>query len=327
MTNTMTTTSCPVADHKLAVDGMKVERHYCCMGQDYDCGCNFCSNYAYAKAVDVANAWDLSTAAHRASVAAVTGALECLAIIGRIMALVASMPTAIRQFAVDAATLYHHTATKGARYKVTGKAGAAKLHHGVEGVCKWIGESEYNARPAGWRGTWNGTSKVTVRIGLAVEGQAKLVYVPFGQCERITAAPDDLAAEIAAQLERKIVAVTIAEAGVRPRWTGKLPAGRKTKKNPAPMAYVVSGRDQGASGTVFWLGADKRTGEADARLGIRCENGTTVWASAYDCRNTPPTGTAPTSADERTLIERIAADAVMADKPELARKLLAQVVR
>jgi len=241
--------------------------------------------------------------------------------IGRAMALVASMPGAIVAFASNAAALYHGVPAKGVSYRVTGKLGAAKHHLGKVGVCKWIGESDYNRRPLNWRGRWVDDSKPTIKIGIAVEGESKLVFVAFGQVERIADAQE----VIAAKLERKIVEVTIAEAGVRPRWTGKVTA-RKSKKNPRPVAYVVAGRDRGASGEVFWIGADKHTGEADGRLGIRCANGATVWASAYDCRNEAPTDTARTTTEERELIERIAADAVMAGKPDAARGLLAKVI-
>lgn len=319
MTNVMTLTTCPTSDHELAVNGMKVERFYCRMGQDYDCGCNYCSHGAYLAACERAKEWDAATAEHRIYVAAITGALKFLALIGRTMALVASMPTAIHQFACDAATAYHNVPCKGARYRVVGKAGNAKHHQGKVGVCTWIGESDFAPRRVGWRGRQVDNRKPTVRIGLTVEGEAKPVYVPFGQVERIHATTE----EIAAKMELAIVKVTLAESGVRPRWTGKLHR-RKSKKNPPPMAYVVSGRDRGASGTVFWLGSDKRTGEADARLGIHLATGEKIFASAYDCRNEAPS-TTPTSADERALIERIAADAVLDDKPEAARKLLASV--
>jgi hypothetical protein len=237
------------------------------------------------------------------------------------MALVASLPGAIRKFALDAAALYHYVPCKGARYRVVGKRGNAKNLHGVTGVCKWIGESDYSRRPANWRGQWQ-DSKGTMRVGLAVEGEAKLVYVAFGQVARVPETQE----EIREKIERRIVETTIATPGVRPRWTGKLPA-RRSKKNTDPVVHVVSGRDRGASGVVFWIGADKRTGEADGRIGIRCLNGSTIWASVYDCRNEAPVNAVPLSADERVLVERIAADAVLADRLDLARDLLADVVR
>jgi hypothetical protein len=319
MINVMAYTPCPVADHKLATEGLTVKRHYCRMGQDYDCRCNYCSSHSYAVACEAAKEWNAATAEHRAWVASITGALKCLALVGRTMALVASMPLAIGTFASNAATAYHDVPSKGARYRVVGKAGNAKHHQGKVGVCTWIGESDYSRRPVNWRGRYVDNSKPTVRVGLTVKGEAKSVFVPFGQVERIL----ESQAETAAQIERAIVKITLAESGVRPRWTGTLPA-RKSKKNPPPMAYVVSGRDRGVSGTVFWIGADKRTGEADARIGI-CVNGEKLFFSAYDCRNTP-VDTTPTSADERALIERVAADAVMDEQPELARELLAGIV-
>ena len=318
MALTMTLTTCPVTDHKLAVEGKTVSRPYCRMGQDYDCGCVYCSHSSYAAATAAAAEWNAETAEHRAWVVTVTGALACLAVIGRAMNLVASMPGAIREFSINAATVYHNVPSKGTSYRVTGKAGNAKHHQGKVGVCKWIGEATYNNRPANWRGHWQDNHKPTVRIGLAVEGEAKLVYVPFKQVERIADAP----AVIAAQLARQIIEVTLAEANVLPRWTGTLP-GRRSKKNPPPVAHVVSGRDKGASGSVFWIGADKRTGEADARLGIRCANGSTVWASVYDCRNEAAD---TTPADERAITESVAADAVQEGKLEKARELLAKIV-
>ena len=309
MTTTMTLSRCPVTDHKRAVSGETVSRPYCRWGQDYPCGCVYCSDAAYNAACKQAAEWNAATATHRAWVVSITSALAVLANVGRAIALVASMPGAIRAFALGAVSVYHQVPSKGARYRIVGKRGNAKKVFGVTGVCKWIGEADYQGRSTG-----------AYRVGLAVEGEPKLVYVAFGQVERLPESQE----EIQAKIERQIVQAAITTPGVRPRWTGKLPA-RRSKKTPAPVAYVVSGRDRGASGTVFWLGADKRTGEADARLGIRCANGATVWASAYDCRNEAPVDSVPLPADERVLIERIAADAVMADKPELARELLAQV--
>lgn len=319
MTLLMTLSTCPVAAHKLAVDGKTVSRPYCRMGQDYDCTCVYCSDSSYARATAAATEWNAATVEHRAWVVAVTGALACLAVIGRAMNLVASMPGSIRAFAINAATLYHNVPSRGTSYRVTGKAGNAKHHQGKVGICKWIGESDFNERPANWRGHWRDNRKPTVRIGLAVEGEAKLVYVPFGQVTRIADAP----AVITAQLARQVVEVTLAEANVRPRWTGTVP-GRRGKKKNTTTAHVVSGRDRGAFGEVFWIGADRRTGEADARLGIRCADGSTVWASVYDCRNEAP-GAAMTAA-ERAIVESIAADAVLENKLEIARELLAKVV-
>lgn len=309
MTTTMTLSRCPVTDHKLAISGLTVSRPYCRWGQDYPCECVYCSDGAYNAACKQAAEWNAATAAHRAWIVSITSALAVLANVGRAMALVASLPGAIRAFALGAVAVYHEVPCKGARYRVVGKRGNAKKLLGVTGVCKWIGESDFR-----------GLSTGAYRVGLAVEGEPKLVYVAFGQVERLPETQE----EILAKIERQIVQVAITSPGVRPRWTGKLPA-RRSKKSPPPVAYVVSGRDRGASGTVFWIGADKRTGEADGRLRIRCSNGATVWASVYDCRNEAPTDTVPLPADERALIERIAADAVLANQPELAHDLLAQV--
>ena len=306
----MTLSRCPVTDHKLATSGMTVSRPYCRWGQDYPCECVYCSDSAYSAACKRAEEWNAATAEHRAWVVTLTAALAVLANVGRALALVASLPNALRAFALGAAVVYHEVPCKGARYRVVGKRGNAKKFQGVIGVCKWIGEADFRGRTGG------------KRVGLAVEGEAKLVYVAFGQVERVPETQE----EILAKIERAIVQAAITTPGVRPRWTGKLPA-RRSKKNPGPVAYVVSGRDRGASGTVFWIGADKRTGEVDGRLGIRCANGATVWASAYDCRNEAPTSTTTLPADERALIERMAADAVMADRPVLARELLGQLVR
>ena len=308
MTTTMTLSRCPVTDHNLATTGTTVRRPYCRWGQDYDCGCVYCSDSAYNAACKQAAEWNVATEAHRAWVVSITSALAVLANVGRAIALVASLPGAIRAFALGAVAVYHEVPSKGARYRVVGKRGNAKKLQGVTGVCKWIGESDFRGRSTGG-----------YRIGLAVEGEAKLVYVAFGQLERVPETQE----EILAKIERQIVQIAITTPGVRPRWVGTLPA-RRSKKNPAPVAYVVSGRDRGTSGTVFWIGADKRTGEVDGRLGIRCDNGATVWASAYDCRNEAPTSE-PLPADERALIERIAADAVLSDQVDKARELLVQI--
>lgn len=310
--------TCPVAAYDLATKGKIVVTHYCRWGQDYDCTCTYCSASAYNQACSAAKAWNEETAAHRAWVASITRAFKLLAMIGRTMALVATMPTAIRAFALNASRLYHEVPCKNARYRVAGKRGNAKHHYGTVGVCKWVGEDVIVPSPV-YRCDHKYSS---YRVGLSVEGEAKLVYLPFKQLERLPESAD----EIAFKVERAIVKVAIST-GVRPRWTGSVPA-RATKSNPLPMAYIVAGRDRGVSGHVFWIGVDKRTGEPNARVGIRRENGSVVWASVYDCRNAAmdaPLLTTRLTANERYLIERIAADAVMDDKPDVARTVLEQI--
>jgi len=321
MTNRMDIPKCPVEGFKLATEGRKAERFYCRWGQDYDCGCNYCSDSAYAAACAKAAAWNEATAEHRAWVAQITNSFRCLAAIGKVMALVASMPTAIYLFMCDAAAAFHDIPCKGMRYRIIGKRGNAKPHFGKVGVCKTFGESSYGRRPATWRGRWIDNGPVSMRIALEIAGESGVVWVPFGQVERL---PEDVGV-LSAKLERAIVKATLAEAGVRPRWNGPV-VRRPTKKNPQVMAYVVSGRDRGASGRVFWLGDDRKTNEQNARVGIKCENGAVVWASVYDCRNEAPSATSTwVSPSEIEIAERVAADAVLAEQPEKAREILAQV--
>lgn len=144
--------------------------------------------------------------------------------------------------------------------------------------------------------------------------------MPFKQCERMPL----VEGENEARVERQVVRAAIA--AVRPRWTGVVP--KKTRRQSAaawkascPMAYVVTGRGAGNSGRVFWQGVDKKTGET-TRLGLETDRNVTIWTTVWDCAN-EPTWQLYIAPEEKALLERIAADSVMADRPELAREILA----
>jgi len=104
----------------------------------------------------------------------------------------------------------------------------------------------------------------------------------------------------------------------RPKFVA--PPLRRGRRGAGPVAYVVSGRDAGKHGEVFWVGDDKKTGETNARLGIRQASGEVIWASAYDCADAPCTVVPST---ERKEMERVAADFAMEGRPDKARAVLA----
>jgi hypothetical protein len=313
----MTLTGCPATDHAHAVHGQIITgAPYCRMGQDYDCTCRYCSSDTAARYATGVAEYNAATADHRAQVARVTSAFLHLATIGAAVRAALSPGLGIGLMIGDVLPLLAstHGNLRGAHFRIVGKRGNAKLHAGKVGVCRWIGEGDSFAPVPRFRGGWRDTTVPTVRVGLSIEGEAKLVYVAHGQLERLPTP----AAEHRARIE-----VALVKAAIAPLRTKLVVAMTKRGKPKAgQIAYVVEGRDAGASGTVFWCGTDKRTGETDTRLGIQPAYGETIWVSAYDCAATP---VRPVDREERCAIERVAADAVESGSPEAARAVLAQL--
>jgi hypothetical protein len=314
----MTLTACPVTDHAHAVHGQIItSAPYCRMGQDYDCVCRYCSSATAAEYAAKITAYNAATADHRAQVARVASAFLHLAAIGTAVraALAPGLGVALMLGNVLPLLASTHGNLRGAHFRIVGKRGNAKLHTGKVGICRWIGEGDSFAPAPRYRNGWRpDTTAPTVRVGLSIEGEAKLVYVAHGQLERLPTPAAEHRARIEASLVRAAIAPLRAKLAVAMTKRGKPKAGQ--------IAYVVEGRDAGASGTVFWCGTDKRTGETDARLGIKLANGETIWVNAYDCAASP---VCAVSRDDRILIERIAADAVEGGSPEAAREVLAQL--
>ena len=313
---TMTITMNPAADHTLATRGRVVESApYCRMGQDYDCGCRYCSAAAAARyAAEIAE-WNAATVEHRAYVATITGALACLAAIGRAVATALSPGLGLGVMVHDLAALLASDIgdLKGAHYQITGKRGNAKAHTGKVGICRWVGAGDSFEPMPRFRGGWRASTKApTTRIGLAIEGEPKLVYVSFGSVTRLRTPAAEFAARVEAAVVRAAIAPVRAKLAVRMTPRGKVSKGQ--------VAHVVEGRDAGKSGEVFWCGADKRTGEVATRLGVKTAVGETLWVSAYDCAAAPAV---LVPREERELIERIAADAAEEGRLDDARTILA----
>lgn len=290
--------TCPVTARMRALGGVTVERHYCRMGQDYDCRCTYCSEGAYIIAMRLAEVQNAATAELRTRVIRAAESLMWLSHIGLAFASACSPGAGISRMIQDTGLLRESSGgdLRGFKFMVLGKRGSAKQHYGKVGVCKYHGNDGYDR----------------VRIGLAVAGEEKLAYCTFSQLERVPMRAEDLLAEAVNRTEQ--VAVKQAIAPYRPKL--EVVVKRRGKKQ---IAYVVSGPGVGKHGEVFWAGPDKRTGEQNARLGIRTADGTVVWASAYDCAATPMVAV---SAAERKELERVAADYAMEGKDEEAREIL-----
>lgn len=314
---TMTIPTCPVAAYKLAIEGYTVpSAPYCRMGQDYDCNCAYCNYSVQAKYVAEAAARTAATAEHRAWVAQITSSYKALAAIGRAVHQALVIGNMLRTLAIWAGTAYDSLDgnLKGMTFKVTGKAGRAKAQHGKVGVVRWVGE---DARATSY---YSRDVKVTTVLGLAIEGEPKLVYVPAKQCTRqaITAEQN------MARIETAIMDQAIKEVLT---WTGTIPAKKRSEKRDAhlarcPLVYVTSGRDKGASGRAFWKSPDgKRVGVETGTVGV-------VWVQASQVSDKPvAAAVVEVSAEERALIKRIAADAAMDGDADKTRELLAMIGR
>jgi hypothetical protein len=296
--------TCPVIARQRAVAGVVVQRNYCRMGEDYDCRCNFCCDSSYAAALDAAEKQNASTAKHRAWIVKVTSAFEALSQIGKAVRAAAAPGWAYACMIRDAGFLRQSFGghLRGFSFRVVGKRGSAKKHFGKIGTCKWVGENEEG----------------TLRIGLLIEGEEKLAYCAASQLERLPLGADVLVEDIIRRTDAMIVRDAIAP--YRPKFVASL--SRSGRGRRGPMAYVVTGHDRGKHGEVFWIGADKRTGEAGARLGIREASGAVIWASAYDCADQPCT---VVSAAERKDMERVAADMAIEGRFDEARTVLSAI--
>lgn len=287
-----------VSELKYAIEGIVVSRPDCRMGQDYDCACVYCSDHTYQRALADAVARNAATAAHRARIVELIGAFRCLAAIGAAIRSAGAPGAGFARMIHDAGELRTSTGgnLRGFSFRVTGRRGSAKQHFGRAGVCKWKGDNSYGG----------------IKLGLAIPGEEKLAYCSFAQLERIPLTVEQIESDLYERSEAMMV--RDATASCRP----KLVVALKRRGN-GPVAYVVNGRDAGASGQVFWCGPDKRN-EPNARLGIRTASGAIVWASAYDCASEPVAITHT----ERRQLERIAADAVMEGRIDQAREILSQ---
>jgi len=287
---------------------------YCNMSADYDCNCSKCSALTRAHWFIGAFIWSIATAAARAEVETALGGLKGLATMGWAIEAALAPGQTLRALALWAGDAWGSSNgdLKGSYFRVVGKRGNAAKHVGKVGMVKWVGESDGGPR-------WAPRAH-SIRLGLQIEGEAKLVYVTHAQCERLPTPPEVKMA----RLETKIVSEAIAT--LRPKWEGTVPK-KSSKESRAkwlgrcPIAYIISGREAGKVGSVFWVGADKKTGEM-TRLGIECKD--IVWVSAYDCANTLM---AEVPASERVQIERVAADAAMEGNMDAARALLGQTRR
>lgn len=296
----MTKSSCPVATLRWALEGDTVSRPYCRMGQDYPCECVYCNDYSYRKALDACAIANAASADYRATLVRASQAFQLLAEIGKAIAAALSPGLGVALMIRDAGALRSSGGgnLRGFTFRVTGKRGAAKVHFGKVGLCKWQGINDYGG----------------VKLGLQIEGHEKLAYVSLGQLDRIPMTIEQLDSERVAKTEATIVRDAIAPH--RPKLVVAL-----KRRGKGPIAYVVSGRDAGQHGVVFWVGPDKRTQEPNARLGIRTASGAVVWASAYECASEPMVAV---TREERTELERVAADAALDGYPERAREILAQ---
>lgn len=289
---------------------------HCIWSADYDCNCSRCSYLTRSHWYISAFVWSIANAASRAEVETALSGLQGLALIGQAVKAALSpglVFNSLVDWAVDAWTSSSGE-LRGLYFRVVGKRGKAAQHVGKVGICNWVGENTF-----GYHST-----KSTIRLGLAVEGEQKLIYVAHSQCERM-ATPAEVAR---AKAEAKVVSEAIA--AHRPKWVGSVPAKKRSEssskwKARCPIAYIVSGREAGKSGRVFWIGADKKTSEVGARLGIECTDGGTAWVSAYDCTDRPMVPAVST--EERLQIERVAADAALEGDSQRARELLAQTRR
>lgn len=208
--------------------------------------------------------------AHAALYRSVAG-FDALARFGHQVAEIAKIGDAISAF-VQGAIAAWNTVVKGRWYRVEGKRGKAKIHHGIEGECVWIGESSYvQERPANWRGNWRGRTSTTLRAGILPLGSldgAKPIYVP-ASC----LAPINAPAEGAARTEKRARAK--AERGVRPNYYGR--TGRK-----ADVGCVVAGPHRGTVGQVFWSKIFDVLGE-DGRVGVKIsKDAEPMWIGARD---------------------------------------------
>jgi len=314
----MTLTNCPATDYAHATLGqLLTPAPYCRMGEDYDCTCRYCSSASAARYAAEVAAYNAATADHRAEVARVAGALLALGAIGQAVRAALSPGHGIAHMLRDVVPLLNstHGSLKGAFFQITGKIGNAKLHTGKTGVCRWIGEGASFAPVPRYRGGWRqDRTTPTIRVGLEIAGEPKLVYVAFSQLDRLPTPEDVSHARTIAAIVKKAIAP------LRPKFDVVLTKRGKPRKGQ--IAYIVEGRDAGASGEVFWIGADKRSGEANTRLGIKTADGQTIWASAYDCAAEPMRTVDRT---ERALLERVAADAVEEGRLDDAREILGQL--
>lgn len=294
---------------------------YCRMSADYDCNCSRCSAVTRAHWYISAFVWSIATAAARTEIETALGGLRGLATIGRAVEAALAPGQALRSLALWAGDVWGSSGgdLRGSYFRVVGKRGNAAHHVGKVGMVKWAGVSD--------SGYGQRTPRLSLRLGLQVEGEAKLVYVAHSQCARLPVPPEIQASRIEAKIVHEAIAT------LRPKWTGAVPKKLSRESRAkwlarCPIAHIISGRDAGKSGPVFWIGADKKSGEEGARLGIECVAATglveVAWVSAYACADRPMV---EVPAAERTLIERIAADAAMQEDTTAARRLLEQTRR
>jgi hypothetical protein len=194
---------------------------------------------------------------------------DMLARIGRQIAAIGAIPAGICTF-VRSALAVDKSPLKGFWYRVDGKRGKAKAHHGVEGECVWSGETSHvQDRPQGWRGTWNGRTSTTSRVGILPIDTDKPIYVPASCVTRIPT-PADGADRTAKRAYVKAVR------GVRPNYYGH--TGRK-----ADVGCVVAGPHKGLTGQVFWSKISDVLGSEDGRVGLKTSrDAESLWLSARD---------------------------------------------
>jgi hypothetical protein len=284
---------CPVLATAIATTGFVVTSRYCRMGQDYDCQCTFCSDASYRLAETLATQRNQATADHRADVIRTASTFRWLAAIGTAVRAAASPGFGVSRMIADAHALWCSPIgeQRGTRFQIVGRRGTAKGHVGKVGVCRWIGRDT-----------------LPVRIGLAVEGEAKLIYVAFSQVERVPATTEEKRDRFESSTVRDAIALHRPKLVVRSTY--------KKRGSLGTLAFVVG---KSTFGEVFWIGPDKRTGEAASRLGIRQQDGSVVWESAYNCADRPMQWV---DSAERVLLERVAADAVMSGDVDRAREIL-----
>lgn len=196
--------------------------------------------------------WALATSRVRADLRQGVRGMQALASIGAVFGAIGDTLNGPSTF-LCAMVQEWNTVRVGRWYRVTGKRGKAKGHHGAEGEVMRL---EHAAGRYGSVGT--------LRAALKLPGESKWAWVPASTLEPAHEPEERVRAKRA---EEEIATVRAA----RPPYAG----------SKGDIAYIVDGPSAGKHGTVIWTGTGKG---GVARVGVKIgpAKEDVAWADALD---------------------------------------------
>lgn len=233
--------------------------YYAHYDTDYDCGgCAGCRTRDALIGWSIsAFTWSVATGAERTELERGVRGMFALAQIGRAVAAAGAPGLGVSQW-IGSAIRNWNEVQPGRWYRVTGKRGHAKEHHGAEGEVMRIehGPGRYGSRGA-------------LRAALRLPGESKWAWVPTSA---LTPVPRPVEAVADKTAEERSKAEEEAARAARPAFVGE----------KGDAVYVIAGPNAGRNGVFFWAGVNRGQERVGVRTTVLRGGEDAAWCDARD---------------------------------------------